>query len=189
MHCRINREWCESREEDYASPARSIRKPAKEKSRDRVLDDAELKLTWEAAEEVDGPAGALVKLLILSGARRNEITELARQEIKSDAIELPGERTKNGLPHSIPLTAMMRRVPDSSGFLRRMCARRTWGDHEAAGVFRYSRYRGGTKAAMGTPAAGSDAMKNRRRTTAKAKRPSAPKVRGRRKSGGVRGRN
>jgi GAF domain-containing protein len=34
---------------------------------------------------------------------------------------------------------------------------------------------------MGTPAAGSDAMKNRRRATAKAKRPSAPKVRGRRK--------
>ena len=36
-------------------------------------------------------------------------------------------------------------------------------------------------AAMGTPAADSDAMKNRRRTTTKTKRPSAPKVRGRRK--------
>jgi GAF domain-containing protein len=35
-------------------------------------------------------------------------------------------------------------------------------------------------AAMGTPAAASDAMKNRRRTTTKTKRPSAPKVRGRR---------
>jgi GAF domain-containing protein len=36
-------------------------------------------------------------------------------------------------------------------------------------------------AAMGMPATVSDAMKNRRRTTTKAKRPSAPKVRGRRK--------
>ena len=36
-------------------------------------------------------------------------------------------------------------------------------------------------AAIGTRAADSDAMKNRRRTTTKAKRPSAPKVRGRRK--------
>ena len=35
-------------------------------------------------------------------------------------------------------------------------------------------------AAMGTPAAGSDAMKNRRRTSTKTKRPSAPKVRERR---------
>jgi GAF domain-containing protein len=36
-------------------------------------------------------------------------------------------------------------------------------------------------AAMATPAADSDAMKKRRRTTIRAKRPSAPKVRGRRK--------
>ena len=35
-------------------------------------------------------------------------------------------------------------------------------------------------AAMGTSAAGSDAMKNRRRTTITTKRPSAPKARGRR---------
>ena len=35
-------------------------------------------------------------------------------------------------------------------------------------------------AAMGTPAADSDAMKNRRRTTTKTKRPGAPKVSGRR---------
>ena len=35
-------------------------------------------------------------------------------------------------------------------------------------------------AAMGTRAADSDAMKNRRRTTTKTKRPSAPKVSGRR---------
>jgi integrase len=102
--------WCEAREDDFASPARSIRKPAKEISRDRVLDDAELKLTWDAADAESGPAGALVKLLILSGARRNEVTELAREEIGTDAIELPGERTKNGLPHAIPITPMIGRV-------------------------------------------------------------------------------
>jgi integrase len=100
--------WCEAREDDFASPARSIRKPAKEKSRERVLDDGELKLTWEAADREGGPAGALVKMLILTGARRNEITELSRDEIKAGAIELPGERTKNGLPHTIPLTPMIR---------------------------------------------------------------------------------
>jgi integrase len=100
--------WCEAREDDFASPARSIRKPAKEKSRERVLDDGELKLTWEAADREGGPAGALAKMLILTGARRNEITELSRDEIKAEAIELPGERTKNGLPHTIPLTPMIR---------------------------------------------------------------------------------
>jgi integrase len=88
--------WCEAREDDFASPARSIRKPAKERSRDRVLDDTELKLTWQAADAAGGAASTLIKLLILSGARRNEITELARDEITADTIELQGNRTKNG---------------------------------------------------------------------------------------------
>jgi hypothetical protein len=41
------------------------------------------------------------------------MTELARNEIKVDRIELPGERTKNGLPHTILITPMIRRVLDS----------------------------------------------------------------------------
>ena len=89
--------WCEAREDDFASPARSIRKPAKEKSRDRVLDDAELKLTWQAADAAGGASSALIKLLILSGARRNEMTELARDEITADTIELPGEPNQEWL--------------------------------------------------------------------------------------------
>jgi len=127
--------WCEAREDDFASPARSIRKPAKEKSRDRVLDDAELKLTWEAADREGGAAGALVKLLILTGARRNEITELSRDEIKTETIELPGERTKNGLPHTIPLTTLMRGVleelPRTGKFVLNG-QDRPFGDHSGA---------------------------------------------------------
>jgi integrase len=127
--------WCEAREDDFPSPVRSIRKPAKEKSRDRVLDDTELKLAWEAADAPGGPAGALVKLLILSGARRNEMTELARDEIAADAIELPGERTKNGLPHTIPITPMIRRVLDTlpcTGKFVLNGTDRPFGDHSGA---------------------------------------------------------
>jgi integrase len=126
--------WCEAREDDFASPARSIRKPAKEKSRDRVLDDAELKLTWEAAA-VGGAAGALIRLLILSGARRNEITELARDEIAAETIELQGHRTKNGLPHTIPITPMIRRVLDTlpkTGSFVLNGTDRPFGDHSGA---------------------------------------------------------
>jgi integrase len=127
--------WCEAREDDFANPARSIRKPAKEKSRERVLDDAELKLTWEAADRECGPAGALVKLLILTGARRNEITELSRDEIKAEAIELPGERTKNGFPHTIPLTPLMRRVLEGLPCTGKFVLNgqdRPFGDHSGA---------------------------------------------------------
>ena len=127
--------WCEAREDDFASSARSIRKPAKEKSRDRVLDDAELKLTWRAANEEGGAAGALIKLLVLSGARRNEMTELARDEIAPHAIELPGARTKNGLSHTIPITSMIRRVLDtlpSTGKFVLNGADRPFDDHSGA---------------------------------------------------------
>jgi integrase len=127
--------WCEAREDDFASPARSIRKPTKEKSRDRVLDDAELKLTWEAADAVGSAAGALVKLLILTGARRNEMTELGRDEIATDVIELPGERTKNGLSHTIPITPMIRRVLNtlpSTGKFVLNGTDRAFGDHSGA---------------------------------------------------------
>jgi integrase len=126
--------WCEAREDDFASPVRSIRKPAKESSRERVLDDAELKLTWKAAETASGATSALIKLLILSGARRNEMTELARDEI-ADAIELPGERTKNGLPHTIPITPMIRLVlktlPSTGKFVLNGTDR-PFGDHSGA---------------------------------------------------------
>ena len=127
--------WSEAREDDFASPVRSIRKPAKEKSRERVLDDAELKLTWEACDAAGGAVGALVKLLMLSGARRNEMTELARDEVAADAIVLQGERTKNGLPHTIPITPMIRRVldtlPDAGKFVLNG-ADRPFGDHSGA---------------------------------------------------------
>jgi len=100
-----------------------------------VLDDAELKLTWRAANEEGGAAGALIKLLVLSGARRNEMTELARDEIAPHAIELPGARTKNGLSHTIPITSMIRRVLDtlpSTGKFVLNGADRPFDDHSGA---------------------------------------------------------
>jgi integrase len=80
-------------------------KPQPEKSRDRVLSDEELKRVWEAAGEIGWPFGPIIRLLILTGARREEIGGLRWSEIKGDRIELSGDRTKNGKPHIIPLSA------------------------------------------------------------------------------------
>jgi integrase len=82
-----------------------------------------------------GPAGALVKLLILTGAHRNEITELPRDEIKTEAIELPSERTRNATPHTLPLTPMMRRVLETlprTGKFVLNGTDRPFGDHSGA---------------------------------------------------------
>jgi hypothetical protein len=86
--------WCEGRDLIQQSPARGVRKPGKPVERDRVLDDAELRAVWKAADKAAGPAGALVNLLILTGARRNEIAALENAEITDTEIRLPKERPR-----------------------------------------------------------------------------------------------
>ena len=73
--------------------------------RDRVLDRTELWAIWHALEDSD--YGAILKLLILTGQRREEIAGLRRSEIDFDAglIRLPPERTKNKRSHAIPIGA------------------------------------------------------------------------------------
>jgi integrase len=75
---------------------------SEEKSRERVLDPAELRLIWNAVRNDD--FGAILKLLMLTGQRAGEIAGLRWSEIRGDTIALPGERTKNRRPHTIPLS-------------------------------------------------------------------------------------
>ena len=82
-----------------------------------------------------GAAGALIKLLVLTGARRNEMTERARGEISADTIESQGNRTKNGLPHTIPITPIIRRLLDAlpkSGTFVLNGTDQAFGDHSGA---------------------------------------------------------
>jgi integrase len=77
-----------------------------EVARDRVLDDSELKAIWNALKNGDDYAD-IIRLLILTGQRLREISELRWSEIDLDKaiITLPGSRTKNHRPHIIPLSA------------------------------------------------------------------------------------
>jgi integrase len=88
------------------NPVISTRK-REEKSRDRVLSDAELKAIWISAD--DDHYGAIIKLLMLSGQRANEIAGLQWSEIDFDrgVILLPAERTKNGRAHQVPMSSTM----------------------------------------------------------------------------------
>jgi integrase len=75
-----------------------------EKSRDRVLTDQELAEIWAALK--DDAYGAIVKLLMLTGARREEIGALRWSEVDLDKalISLPPARTKADRAHNIPLS-------------------------------------------------------------------------------------
>ncbi len=90
------------------NPAAHTLKPAKEAPRASVLSDAELALIWQQAG--GGAYGAIVRLLLLTGQRREEVAGMrwSEVEMQSDGSalwSLPGTRTKNGLPHEVPLLA------------------------------------------------------------------------------------
>jgi integrase len=84
-----------------------------EKSRDRVLTDAELRTVWLALD--DNQIGTIVRLLLLTGQRRGEIAGLRWEEIDFDRniISLPSERTKNGKPHEVPMASTVRSLLQS----------------------------------------------------------------------------
>ena len=77
---------------------------AEETARDRVLSDEELRIIWQAL--ADDQFGAIVKILMLTGMRRDEAGGLRWDEISPTLpfITLPPERTKNGREHLIPLS-------------------------------------------------------------------------------------
>jgi integrase len=72
-------------------------------SRDRVLSDAELVKVWKACGEDD--FGRIIKLLVLTGCRRDEIGSLRWSEIDLDhgTLSIPAERSKNGKAHTLAL--------------------------------------------------------------------------------------
>lgn len=74
--------------------------------RQRVLADKELAAIWKALGDDD--YGVICRLLILTGARRDEIGSLSRREINfgQKQIELPSSRTKSGKDHVIPLAPL-----------------------------------------------------------------------------------
>ena len=104
--------WVYGRDEIPSNPVEKIERPRKDTMRKRKLTDAEIKIVWSAAETAGGPPGNLVKLLLLTGMRRTEATHLTWKEVGDDCIRLAGSRTKNGEPHTIPITPMIKRVLD-----------------------------------------------------------------------------
>jgi integrase len=87
-----------------SNPVIGTNKASEDKPRERILSDAELAAIWKAAPEYD--YGRIVRLLMLTAQRREEIGGLRWDEVDVAAklISLPGERTKNGRPHDVPLS-------------------------------------------------------------------------------------
>lgn len=91
------------------SPMADMETPTPPPSRKRVLKDWELKLVWEASASLGYPFGPMVRLLILTGQRRNEVSDLVWQELdRAECLwSLPEERAKNGEASNVPLSSLV----------------------------------------------------------------------------------
>jgi integrase len=110
--------WCVVEEILSASPAATIKKPSKERQRDRCHSMAELREIWNAAGTLGYPFGPFYRLLILVPMRREEIAAMSISELDlgpnnapDGAIwTLPADRTKRDNALRVPLSALARSI-------------------------------------------------------------------------------
>ena len=98
--------WAVERGVIDKSPCDKIKAPSAEETRDRVLSDDEIRLAWSAFDSVGHPFGPLAKLLLLTGARRDEIAgaDWSEIDLAAKTWTIAKERSKNGTAHEIPLS-------------------------------------------------------------------------------------
>jgi integrase len=106
--------WAVMEGRQDANPVAATRKRA-EATRERVLSDTELALIWNGTGG-ESDHDRIVRLLMLTGLRRDEIGWARWCELDGDILLIPGARTKNGLPHEAPLpTLAVSQIPPRPG--------------------------------------------------------------------------
>jgi integrase len=95
-----------------SSPMAGMKPPYREQKRERVLNDDEIRIIWNASDSLGYPFGPFVKLLILSGQRLREVAKMRWEEISPDMSEwtIPGLRAKNKNDHLVPTSSLFRSV-------------------------------------------------------------------------------
>jgi integrase len=87
------------------NPCRDAGRPPAPKPRERVLSEIEVGALWRVLDRELAPFGPAIKLLLLTGQRRNEVFDANRREfaLKDKLWKIPRERAKNGATHLVPL--------------------------------------------------------------------------------------
>ena len=100
--------WYGERDDQFNLTAAFVRvKPRanpKDRARTRVLSDEEIRVIWAVLGEAR-TIGAIVKTLLLTAQRRDEVAHMSRKEIGHDGIwVIPAERYKTKQPNFVPLS-------------------------------------------------------------------------------------
>jgi integrase len=122
-HVRKAFNWQAARDDQFSPPivrGMARTKPA-ERARTRALSDDEIVSLWDALDSKDVPLPfrRVVRVLLLTAQRRNEVGLMRAEEIDDEIWTIPAERYKTGIPNIVPLTKDARSwIPDKAvGFL------------------------------------------------------------------------
>ncbi len=107
-----------------SNPCTRIKPPSKERHRDRVLSEQEIRNFWENINATDaGPAiQTALKLILVTAQRPGEVLGISTAEIDMNSgwWTIPAEKAKNGLAHRVhlaPLALELVKNADSKGGL------------------------------------------------------------------------
>ncbi len=100
--------WAAPRYDLGMLPTLGVEKPSKEKSRERVLTDAELVLLWSATEKLGWPFGPFVRMLLITAQRRGEVAMMQWKHVDLDKAmwTIPQALTKADRTHAVPLSPL-----------------------------------------------------------------------------------
>jgi integrase len=105
--------WAKGRRYVTVNPLDGVEAPPKSQARERVLTDEEIVTIYRAAEQYPDPFGKILRLLLLTGQRRQEVAELRAEWIdrRERTVTLPSTVTKNKRQHTFPYG------PEAAGLL------------------------------------------------------------------------
>jgi integrase len=109
--------WAITSEIVESNPVYLVPAPGKERQRDRVLTADEIKCIWDAIDadkknaddshlKVKALSAGIMKLRLLTAQRGAEVTSMEWDELDTETgwWTIPGDKTKNGLSHRVPLS-------------------------------------------------------------------------------------
>jgi len=107
--------WLIEKRRVAANPCANVATPKAPAARDRVLSNSEIACFWAACDKANQPFGPLLKVLLLTGCRLNEVAGMRRSELSDDLATwtIPGHRSKNHLAHVVPLSKVAQKVLES----------------------------------------------------------------------------
>ena len=98
--------WHADRDGDYISPVSVAKmKRHKRRPRDRALKDDEIRALWKACEhkDVDPIYGAMLKLLLLTGQRRDKVRTMLRTDLDGPVWTIRRDEREKGAPIRLKL--------------------------------------------------------------------------------------